>query len=95
MNDWLIDENQDLQIKNGDFVIDNATLQNQYLLVVSNKGEFKQHPKVGAGINGYLLDDEQAGMLREIRYQFENDGMAVNRLEYKNEKLKLNAGYKS
>lgn len=96
MDDILLDtDTLDLQIVAGDFVVGDATEQNQHLLLLSNKGDYKQHPKVGVGINGFLLDEEQQDMMREIRSQFENDGMKVNKLVYADGKLKIDAPYSS
>jgi hypothetical protein len=85
----------DLRIENGDFIIGDSTEQNQHLLLLANKGEYKQYPKAGVGINGYFLDEAEQDMLREIRSQFENDGMKVKKLVYADGKLKIDAPYNS
>jgi hypothetical protein len=94
-DDILLDENLDLQIVDGDWVIGDSTKQNQQLLLQCQKGEIKQYPKTGVGINNYLLDEEEQSMLREIRSEFEGDGMLVNKLNYSDEKLTIDAQYSS
>jgi len=96
MDDILLDtDTLDLQIKAGDFVIGDATEQNQHLLLLANKGDYKQYPKVGVGINGFLLDEAEQDMMREIRSQFETDGMKVKKLVYADGKIKIDAPYSS
>lgn len=96
MDDILLDtETLDLQIAAGDFVIGDATEQNQHLLLLANKGDYKQHPKAGVGINGFLLDEAPQDMMREIRSHFENDGMKVKKLVYADGKLIIDAPYNS
>ncbi len=76
--DILLDENMDVQVANGDFVIGDATLQNQKLLLLSEKGEWKQSPEMGVGLRSFLLDDATVHELhQEIQKQFSLDGMKV------------------
>lgn len=91
--DLLLDSNSDILIANGDFVIGESTKQHQLSLLVGNKGEYKQYPKVGVGINGYLLDENEQDMLREIRSQFESDGMTVKKTVLKDSELIIDAPY--
>lgn len=91
--DLLLDSNSDILIADGDFVIGDSTKQNQRALLIANKSEFKQHPKTGVGINGYLLDENEQDMLREIRSQFESDGMTVKKTVLKDSELIINAPY--
>ena len=41
MDDFLLDNDNDVIIKNGDFVIGDATLQHQNHILLAQKGEFK------------------------------------------------------
>lgn len=96
MDDFILDTSTlDLIILNGDFLVDESTEQNQHLLLLENKSDFKENPKICVGINGYLLDEAEQDMMREIRSQFENDGMKVNKLVYADNKIKVDAPYKS
>lgn len=79
--DILLDGTLDVYAVKGDFVLGDATFQNQQLLLISEKGEFKQDPQVGVGIRSYLLDDASIHeMQQEIVKQFEVDGMKINEL---------------
>jgi len=81
VTDILMDQaTGDIACVNGDFVIGDATIQHQADLIVSKKGEFKESPLVGAGVEMFLNDD-QYDMLREIRSEFEKDGMEVNAID--------------
>lgn len=81
MDDIQLNEAFDFEISNGDLDVGESTLQNQRLLLVAQKGEFKQHPKTGVGIESYLNAENPQDMLLEIRSQFELDGMKVESLK--------------
>ena len=94
MTDYLLDPvTNDLQIVNGDFVIGDATIQNQKLLLFAAPGAYKQYPTVGVDIMNFLKDDNQADMMRSIRQQFTQDGMNVQQLNMVNGKLQIVAPY--
>ena len=79
--DILLDEDFDMKAKNGDFIVADATLQNQQLILLSHKGEFKKDPQVGIGLSNYLLDDANVHELhQEIQLQFELDGMNIKEI---------------
>lgn len=79
--DILSGQDGDLLCEDGDLVIGDGTVQHQADLIASQKGEYKQDPLVGVGAEMFLLDD-QYDLLREIRAQFERDGMQVDSIEY-------------
>ena len=81
MNDLLLDENGDLKVENGDFVIGDATLQNQDAILEFQKGEFKEHPEVGVGLSNALLDENPREILSQIRQQFKYDGLVIKTFE--------------
>lgn len=93
MKDILLDEDNDLVIQNGDFKIGISDEQHKKLLLISDKGTFKQYPDVGVGIFGYLQDESTADLFREIRLQFTSDGMKVNSIRMENGKIVINANY--
>lgn len=93
MQDLLLDINMELDIKNGDFVTGESTEQNQKLLLLTNKGEWKQNPLVGIGVESFLKDDDAAGLLAEIKAQFEKDGMEVHNINFENGNLNIDATY--
>lgn len=79
--DILLDENLDLLIIDGDFVIGESTSQHQKLLILSDKCEFKDVPMRGVGARRYLEDDTPDNLAREIRQEFSIDGMTVNKIQ--------------
>lgn len=87
MKDFIIDENNELAIDNGDFIIDESDVQNQQLLLISDKGDWKENPTVGVGIKRWLSDDEPAGLLAEIKKEFQRDGMKVKDLSLTDDKI--------
>lgn len=97
MQDILLDENFDVQITDGDFVIGESAQQQQQLLMITNKGEWKENPTVGVGVSGFLKDDvDTTDLLAEVKTQFEADGMTVNELNYDNNgNIKIDAAYDS
>lgn len=80
IKDILLDSDFDLMAVDGDFVVGDSTIQNQALLLASGPGEFKETPTCGIGLEGYLLDENPAVLLREIRRQFTIDGMKVSKV---------------
>lgn len=95
MTDLLLDEDGDVLIENGDFVFGEATTQNQELILVAHKGEFKESPELGVGISNALLQENLQEVLNSIRRNFEYDGMKVKQLEIKpNGSLSVDAYYK-
>ncbi|HUM50492.1 MAG TPA: hypothetical protein PK431_01715 [Chitinophagales bacterium] len=94
MKDFILNTTTlDIEIKDGDFVIGDSTVQNQHLLLLANKGDFKEHPKVGVGMNSYLLDEAEQELMRAIRDQFEADGMKVKSLIFNDGKVTIDANY--
>jgi len=49
MNDIILDNNMDLAIVNGDFVIDDAEEQIQQLILIATQGSFRASPLTGIG----------------------------------------------
>lgn len=91
--DIALDNNNDLQIANGDFVIGESTEQHQTLLLLSDKNDWKESPTVGVGIESFLDDEEPADMHREIRLQFAKDGMKVKKIQTVRGQIQIEAGY--
>ena len=78
-NDILLDDNFDVIIKDGDFLIGEASEQHQQLLLISEKGMWKQYPVIGVAMQSFLLDDDYTdGFKKEVKKQFEMDGMEID-----------------
>lgn len=90
MMDILL-ENDDLKVVNGDLVVGGSKKQQQYLLLATDKGEWKQYPRTGVGLFGFLEDENPTLLFREVREQMMMDGMRVKRIDYKDGQLIIDA----
>lgn len=94
MKDILLDNTYDLQITNSDFVLGDATHQNQGLILLASPGEFRQFPFVGVGLRQYLNDDRASEIATVLTQQLRLDGMVVREVEMdRSGGLKINAYY--
>lgn len=77
-------------------IIGNTLYQNQALILAANKGEFKQNPALGVGIEGVLLDNDYLEWRRKIRLQLEMDGQTVTTITFNStDNLTIHANYKN
>jgi hypothetical protein len=81
MTDFLLDDNFDLLIIDGDLVVGESSAQHQRILLLADKGEFKDAPMRGVGSLRYLEDHTPDNLAREIRTEFAADGMTVNKIQ--------------
>jgi hypothetical protein len=77
MTDILLDENNELGFYSGDLASGESTRQHQQLLLLSNKGDWREYPTVGVGLAGYLKDDDFHTVLSDIKSEFQTDGMRI------------------
>lgn len=77
MVDILLDQEANVVLRGGDFALGNPNQQNQLLLLLSDKGDWKENPRVGVGLNSWLVDEDPDDLYREIREQFIGDGLKV------------------
>ncbi|RQO37954.1 hypothetical protein DBR39_13790 [Chryseobacterium sp. KBW03] len=80
-NDIILTEKLEPLIENGDFIIDESTYQHQNILLLADKGQFKASPLVGVGAQRYLEGSNINDFAREIRQEFQRDGMVVRSLQ--------------
>jgi hypothetical protein len=80
VNDILLNDQLDLLIENGDFVVDVADEQIQELILLASKGSFRESPLTGVGIVSYLksrLSPALVDKLRQtINLQMQYDGFS-------------------
>lgn len=93
MNDFLIDSDGDLLLQDGDLVIGYSDDQQKDILLVTDKGSFKENPQVGVGLQSFLENEDSADLLAEIRKQFTADGMVIDSLQNINGRFIDNAHY--
>jgi hypothetical protein len=80
MRDLLLDENNDLKIINGDFIIGESTNQNVELLFRTSPGEWKEHIETGIAIQRSSNGNLDRFLDRTIRVQMEADGYIIKKL---------------
>lgn len=93
--DYLVDDNFDLIIENGDFKKGDATLKHQHLLLLAEPGSFTQSPTIGVGIRSFLLDEaDPDDMQKAIQREFEQDGMKISKMKINSlSDIQINAEY--
>jgi len=83
--DIALDENGDLLILNGDFVVLPSDDMHIEHIMRSAKGEWREHPAIGVAILKYLNStgqiDDRVGLLQSIRRQLEYDNFDIRILE--------------
>ena len=93
MKDILIDSTGDLLIKNGDFVIGRSDDIHKEVLLVTDKGSFKEDPTIGVGLAQFLEGENSDDLLSEIRKQFTADGITIDKISNSNGKFPLDGHY--
>jgi hypothetical protein len=83
MNGILLDETGDIMIRNGSMAIGNNDMQSIALIIESQKGEFKEYPTLGFGIDNYLKspDTTKRQFICNLERELQSSG-------YKNAKVK-------
>lgn len=91
--DILLDSTLDVAIRDGDLATGEATKQSQTLLLLTAKGEWKQHPLRGVGVAAWLEGAAASELAREVRSEFSADGMRVDSVKVDGTKLSVEAFY--
>ena len=94
MTDIALSPDLDMMVADGDLVTEENLKQAQQLLLVTNKGEWKQHPTAGVGVANYLETASAGELSREIREQFSRDGMKVSSVKISGTTLEVEATWK-
>lgn len=80
MNDLLLDNDMDIAVENGDFVIEDGEEQHQQLLLIASQGSFRQSPLTGVNVSKYIktgFTQAQIDTLRQkITLHLQYDGYA-------------------
>jgi len=72
----------------------NTLHQNTALILICHKGEFKEIPALGVGIEDVLLDDDYLDWRRRIRINLELDDQKVSDVLFSSvDKLKIDSSY--
>lgn len=84
MKDIITDpnDNNDLLIRGGDFVISDSGVQHIQHILEADSGQYKQHPRIGVGIRRALNGQVDGEVRRLIQLQLESDGLEVSSISY-------------
>jgi hypothetical protein len=74
-------------------VVGDIMYQTQALILLAQKGEFKEYPTTGVGLNDIVNDDNSMYWEAEIAGQLKADGQRITRLSLDEKGLILEAGY--
>jgi hypothetical protein len=77
----------------GGLSVGNVTYQNQYFLLMAQKGEYKLSPTIGVGIGDMVLDEDILYWRTEIANQLRQDGQQVKRIHITDQKVEIDASY--
>lgn len=95
MTDILLDNTGDLAIVNGDLVLGYSDNTHQEHILLANKGEYKEFPELGVGLNRMLSDDDYIPFLIDAKKNLEYDGMKINNIKFEeNGNLNIDGYYK-
>lgn len=73
--DFLIDDNGNFIIEDGDFKIGDSELQEVAEILTSNPGEFKEDPLIGAGLVKMMKSKYDSNrLISQIKVQLKRDG---------------------
>jgi hypothetical protein len=87
--DLLLNEDNDLDIVDGDFVVGDETQQQINSILEAQQGHFKQSPLLGVGIRQMLNGGLKGELKRNIQLQLESDGIAISSIKLKDGELKI------
>ena len=78
--DYILDENGDLLIKNGDFVVGLSDDQHIEDIITSFQGEYKEFPFTGAGILTSLNASDARNAINKVKEQLQAAGYSLTLL---------------
>ncbi|MDO4225812.1 MAG: oxidase [Bergeyella zoohelcum] len=82
----------DLEFENGDFVLKESQNQQVQHIIIAQKGEYKEFPELGVGIEQMLNTEEPTEFLIEAKKNLEYDGLKVKNIAFtENGTIKIEA----
>lgn len=87
----MLNADYDLTFANGDFALCENLNQQVACLLEANAGDFRQSPNTGVGLHSFLLEEGTDELNRKIRLEFKKDGLQVDKLEFNNAGLTIDA----
>ena len=94
MKDFVRNSSGDLDIQDGDLVVDSSILFHQEDIIIAGKGWNHFMPMLGVGIQRYLNDTDNLPALKgSIRVELEKDGQVVERVAFNGTNIEVKAIY--
>lgn len=91
MRDFLIDQNNNLQIEDGDWLVGDSHHQHIELLLTSIPGQWKENPETGVGLSLSQNGVIDGFIKRTIAVQLEADGFKLDNLQITEKGLLIDA----
>lgn len=82
-------ENGELKIESGDFCIEESQAQHEQLILLAQKGDFRDSPDLGVGVVDYLNAEDFGGLSVQVKREMKKDGIEVRKVKVNNGKLVL------
>ena len=79
----------DLGVSGGSLTVGDTQAQEEYLVLMSQKGEWKEHPMVGVGIGDMVNDEDLRYWKREIMEGLQRVGINIKGVSLKNGQLEI------
>lgn len=76
-----IDDSGDLCVENGHLSMGDTLAQNEFILLMAQRGDIKEYPLMGAGIADMVGDNDTTAWKRKIRDALSDDGIRVSDLQ--------------
>ena len=86
-------ETGDLLAGKGGISVGDTSQQNQYLILATHPGEWKENPLIGVGIGDYVNDNETDFVSHNIHEQFRMDGITIDQMTVKPGDIHIAASY--
>lgn len=79
--DYALDDDGDLKIQDGDFVVEPSDTQHVKDILEAFPGEYKQFPLLGVGLLSYLKSQNPNDAVNVIKQQLQSDGFVVGAIK--------------
>lgn len=87
-------ETGDLLVGGNGISTGDTSQQNQYLILATHPGEWKESPLLGVGIGDYVNDTETDYIRHSIYENFRMDGIEIEKMTVKPGDVQIAAQYK-
>lgn len=87
----MLNADYDLAFAGGDFALCENLNQQVACLLKANGGDYRQSPGTGVGLHSFLLDEGTDELNRKIRLELKKDGLQIDKLEFNNAGITIDA----